>query len=121
MIPWKKASGIWQAAVSLPKGYALLAGSKLKMRGPARGREGSEWERDSSCPRKELNLAGAKAYSSCLMGTVARVGEEHRQASKRRAWIKMEGERREKESRAQLVSNVQRRKFFRGRGQCVTE
>jgi hypothetical protein len=31
--------------------------------------------------RRELSLAGAKAYSACLLGRVARVGEEHRQAA----------------------------------------
>ena len=101
----------------------VLADSKLKMRGLARGREGSEWERSSilSDLRRELSLAGAKAYSSCLMGRVARVGEEHRQAARRRAWVKRDGERREEESRAHWVANVQRRGFFRGRGQFVTE
>jgi hypothetical protein len=44
--------------------------------------------------RRELSLTGAKAYSACLLGRVARVGEEHRQAARRRAWIKREGERR---------------------------
>ena len=38
-----------------------------------------------------------------------------------RAWTKREGERREEESRAHWGANVQRRGFFRGRGNCVTE
>ena len=71
--------------------------------------------------RRELSLAGAKAYSACLLGRVARVGEEHRQAARRRAWIKRDGERRDEESRAHWVANVQGRGFFRGRGNFVTE
>ena len=46
-------------------------------------------------------LAGAKLYSACLLGRVARVGEQHRQAARRRAWTKREGERREEECRAE--------------------
>ena len=100
----------------------VLADSKLKMKGLARGREGSEWERSSIMTdlRRELSLAGAKAYSACLLGRVARVGEEHRQAARRRAWVKREDERREDESRAHWVANVQRMGFFRGRGNFVT-
>ena len=100
----------------------VLADSRLRMRGLARGREGSEWERSSimSDLRRELSLAGAKAYSACLLGRVARVGEEHRQAVQRRSWTKREEERREEESRAHWVANVQKRGFFRGRGNFVT-
>ena len=61
--------------------------------------------------RRELSLAEAKSYSACLLGRVARVGEQHRQAARRR----------EEESRAHWVANVQRRGFFRGRGNFVTE
>ena len=101
----------------------VLADSRLRMKGLARGREGSEWERSSimSDLRRELSLAGAKAYSACLLGRVARVGEEHRQAAQRRSWTKREEERREEESRAHWVANVQRRGIFRGRGNFVTE
>ena len=51
--------------------------------------EGSECERSTilSDFRRELSLAGAKAYSSCLLGGVARVGEEHRNTARRRAWV----------------------------------
>ena len=96
----------------------VLADSRLRMKGLARGREGSEWEKSSimSDLRRELSLAGAKAYSACLLGRVARVGEEHRQAAQRRSWTKGEEERREEESRAHWVANVQRRGIFRGRG-----
>ena len=46
----------------------------VRARGLARGREGSEWERSTilSDFRRELSLAGAKAYSSCLLGMVSR-------------------------------------------------
>jgi penicillin V acylase-like amidase (Ntn superfamily) len=48
-------------------------------------------------------------YSACLclLGRVASVGEEHRQAAQRRIWTKREEERREEESRAHWVANVQ--------------
>ena len=100
----------------------VLADSKLRSRGLARGREGSEWERSSilSDFRRELSLAGAKAYSSCLLGRVARVGEEHRNAARRRAWVRREDERREEDSRAHWMANVRMRGFFRGRGNFVT-
>ena len=41
--------------------------------------------------RRELSLAGAKAYSACLLGREARVGEEHRQAARRRGGVSTEG------------------------------
>ena len=79
----------------------------------ARGRKGSEWERSTilSDFRRELSLAGAKSYSSCLLGRVARVGEEHRNAARRRAWVMREDERREEASRVQ---------WLWGRGNFVT-
>ena len=64
--------------------------------GLARGREGTERERSIflSQLRRELSTVGAKAQSKCLHGRVARVGEGHRAAAKRRAWVREEGERR---------------------------
>ena len=57
-----------------------LADCKLRARGLARGREGTEWERSSIlCDfRRELSTVGAKAVSSCLLGrvTTTRVGED---------------------------------------------
>ena len=59
---------------------------------------------------------GARAVSSCLLGRVARVGEGHRQAAKRRGWVKREEDRREEARRAHWVANVVERGVFRGRG-----
>ena len=100
----------------------VLADSKMRVRGLARGREGSEWERSTILTdfRRELSLAGAKAYSSCLLGRVARVGEEHRNAARRRAWVLREDERREEASRVHWLANVRGRGVFRGRGNFVT-
>ena len=47
-----------------------------------------------------MSLVHAKAYSACLLDRVSRVGEEHRQAAKRRAWQKREVEKMQAEQRA---------------------
>ena len=85
-----------------------LADSKLRARGLARGREGSEWERSTILHdlRRELSLAAAKAVSACLLGKVAKLGEGNRQAAKRRAWAKFEEEKREAARRAHWAANV---------------
>ena len=94
----------------------------FRVRGLPRGREGSDWERSTilSDFRRKLCLAGAKSYSSCLLGRVARVGEEHRNAARRRAWVMREDEIREEASRVHWLANVRRRGIFRGRGNFVT-
>ena len=99
----------------------VLADSKLRSRGLARGREGSGWERSSiiSDFKRELSLAGAEAYSFCLLGRVARVGKEHRNAARRRAWVRREDERREEDSRTHWLANVRMRGVFRGRENFV--
>ena len=85
----------------------------------ARGREGTERERSVilSELRRELSTVGARAVSSCLLGRVARVGEGHRQAAKRREWVQREEDRREEARKAHWVANVVERGVFRGRGQ----
>ena len=55
-------------------------------------------------------MAAAKAYSCCLLD---RVGEEHKQAARRRAWVK-----REEERRAFWHANVRARRL--NRGQFIT-
>ena len=76
-----------------------LADSKLKVRGLARGREGSNQERAVILAgyRRQLSMTAAKAYSACVLDRVSRVGEGHRQAAKRRAWVKTEKEMMEEE------------------------
>ena len=68
----------------------------------ARGREGTERDRSKilSDFRRELSLVVAKAKSACLLGRVASVGESHRLAAMRRAWVRQEDERSEESSRA---------------------
>ena len=60
----------------------MLADPNLRAKGLARGREGTEMERAIILSefRRELSVAGAKAYSACLIGRVARVREGHRLA-----------------------------------------
>ena len=84
-----------------------LTDSKLRARGLARGREGSEWERGSILHdfRRELSQAAAKATSACLIGKVRKLGEGHRQAAQRRAWFKYE-EKREASRRAHWTANI---------------
>ena len=64
-------------------------------------------------------MAGAKANSACLIGRVARVGEGHRLAARRRAWVRKEEERREAARRAHWAFNVVGRGVHRGRGNFV--
>ena len=77
-----------------------LADSKIRAMGLARGREGTEFERSVILTnlRRELSTAGAKAQSACLIGRVARMGEGHRQAAKRRAWVLREEDIRDEAS-----------------------
>ena len=58
-------------------------------------------------------MAAAKADSASLLDRVSRVGEDHRQAAKRRAWVK-----REEERRAFRHANVRARGL--NRGQIIT-
>ena len=80
----------------------ILADSQLKAKGLAQGREGSDQERAIilSGMRRQVSLVAAKAYSACLLDRVARVGEEHRHAAKRRSWQKREVENMEAERKA---------------------
>ena len=93
-----------------------LAESQLKARGLARGREGTDQEKSIILAglRRVLSMAAAKAYSSCLLDRVSRVGEEHRQAARRRAWVKREEERILEERRAFWHANVRARGVSRG-------
>ena len=104
--------------------HALLetmADSKLRSRGLARGREGTEQERSVilSNLRRELSTAAAKSNSSCLMGRVARLGEGHRRAAKRRLLVRREEERREESSRAHWRANIGGRGIIRSGGEFV--
>ena len=122
----EKIAGVWQSAV-LGDGnlsgreqelHSLLetrADHKLRAKGLARGREGTERERAVilSDFRRELSVTVAKAQSACLIGRVARVGEGHRLAARRRAWVRREDERREEASRAHWYANVIGRGVFR--------
>ena len=98
-----------------------LADCKLRAMGLARGREGTERERSTFLTqlRRELSTVGAKAQSSCLLGRVARVGEGHRAAAKRREWVRRENEKREEAMKAHWIANVRERGVFIGRGQLI--
>ena len=84
--------------------------------GLARGREATERERAMilSCYRRTLSTTAARASSGCLLGRLAKVGESHRVAAKRRAWAKREGERLEEERRAHWRAHVQGKGVMRG-------
>ena len=81
---------------------------KLKAKGLARGREGSSQERAAILAgmRRQLSMAAARAYSVFLLDRVSRVGEGHRQAARRRAWVKREEERMEEERKAYWHASV---------------
>ena len=93
-----------------------LADSQLRAKGLARGREGTDHERSIILAglRRALSMAAAKAYSTCLLDRVSRVGEEHRQAARRRAWVKREEERMQEERRAFWHANVRARGLIKG-------
>jgi hypothetical protein len=87
-----------------------LADSQLRAKGLARGREGSSQERAAILAgmRRQLSMAAARAYSACLLDRVSRVGEGHRQAARRRAWVKREEERMEEERRVYWHASVKK-------------
>ena len=101
----------------------ILADSKIRARGLARGREGTEQERSVILLnlRRELSMAGARAHSACLLGRVARLGEGHRLAAKRRAWVLRENELREDASRAHWIANIRGRGIIRGGGEFIVQ
>ena len=70
----------------------ILTDCRLTAMGLARGREGSKVERGQiiSQMRRILSVTAAKAYSNCLIGRLEKVGEGHRLAAKRRAWVRQE-------------------------------
>ena len=79
-----------------------LADSKIRAMGLARGREGTENERATVMAglRRKLSMTAAKANSACLLDRIDRIGEDHRQAAKRRAWAKLEEDRVQDERKA---------------------
>ena len=97
----------------------IMADSQLKAKGLARGREGTDQERAIilSSMRRQLSMAAAKAYSSCILDRIRRVGEEHRQAARRRSWQKREEEKMEEERKAHWHAYV--RGITDRRGQIV--
>ena len=90
-----------------------MADSKLRAKGLARGREGTEQERSIILAglRRELSMTVAKANSACLFDRVSRIGEGHRQSAQRRAWAKREEERMEAERKAYWQAYVRGRGF----------
>ena len=100
----------------------LLADAKIRARGLARGMEGTEAERSIILMnlRRELSMAGAKANSACLIGRVARLGEGHRLAARRRVWAQREQDMREEAARAHWLANIKGRGIIRGGGSFIT-
>ena len=109
--------GAWQEGSKDLHGLLdILADNKIHALGLARGRETSERERAQilSSYRRILSTTAARASSGCLLGRLAKVGEGHRLAARRRAWAKREGERLEEERRAHWRAHVQGRGVMRG-------
>ena len=50
--------------------------------------------------RRKLSMTAAKANSACLLDRIERIGVEHREAAKRRAWAKSEEDRVKEERKA---------------------
>ena len=91
-----------------------LPDCKLIAVGLAMGRERTGTERERSIClsqlRGELSTVGAKAQSSCLL---ARVGEGHRAAAKRKEWVKREDERREEAMKVHWNANVNKKRIVK--------
>ena len=68
------------------------------------------------CIKRELSTAAAKANSACLLGRLSKIGEGHRQAAKRRVWVRREQEMREEADRAHWRANIRGRGIIRGGG-----
>ena len=104
--------GAWQEGSRDLHGLLdLLADAKVQRLGLARGREATERERAMilSGYRRTLSTTAARASSGCLLGRLARVGEAHRAAAKRRAWAMKEGERLEEERKSHRRAHIQGR------------
>ena len=109
--------GAWQeASKDLHNLLDVLADHKVAALGLARGREATENELAQmlSGYRRTLSTTAARANSGCLLGRLAKVGEAHRGAARRRAWA-LRGEKRlQKERRAHWRTHVQGRGVMRG-------
>ena len=66
--------------------------------------------------RRELSTAVAKANSVCL---IARFGEGHRLAAKRRIWVRKEDEMRQESSKAHWLAIIKGRGIIRGMGEFI--
>ena len=76
-----------------------------------RGRKGTERKRSLVLLEPRL----------CLLGRVARVGEGHRLAVRRRAWVRKENEKREKARIIHWAANVLEKGVFKRGGQFVMD
>ena len=96
-----------------------IADSKMRALGLARGRDSTDHERSIFLMnlRRELSTAAAKANSACLLGRLSKLGEGHRQAAKRRVWVRREQEMREEANRAHWLANIRGRGIIRGGGE----
>ena len=109
--------GAWQeGSKDLHDLLDLLTDHKVAVLGLARGREASEIERAQilSGYRRTLSTTAARASSGCLLGRLAKVGEAHRGAARRRAWALREEQRLQEERRAHWRAHVQGRGVMRG-------
>ena len=109
--------GAWQeGSKDLHDLLDLLADHKVAVLGLARGREATENERAQilSGYRRTLSTTAARANSGCLLGRLAKVGEAHRGAARRRAWALREEERLQEERRAHWRAHIQGRGVMRG-------
>ena len=98
-----------------------LVDSKLESIGLARGREGTDHERSLLMMnlRRELSLAAAKAQSACLLSRVAKMGEGHRLAAKRRALAKREEEKRQEAAKAHWLANIRGKGIVSSHGMFI--
>ena len=69
----------------------------------------------------EFKLDSWSQVSVCLLGRVARMGEGHRLAAKRRVWVMREEELRQEGNRAHWLANIRGRGILRGGGEFITQ
>ena len=96
----------------------ILAESRLRLQGLARGSEGSQQELAliTGQIRRTISTAVVRANAACLLSRMSQVGEGASLASKRRDFVRLEEVKMRREREAQWLSRIRGRGLIR-RGQ----
>ena len=93
----------------------VLADTRLKRQGAARGREGSQQELAiiTGQIRRLLSMAVVRANATCLLSRINQVGEGAALASKRREISRIQEDRMRLDRQAQWLCKIRRRAIVR--------